>query len=132
VPQFEEEEDEEVDQEFLALEQEVREALQGASLTASQLEGIARSGHADKATLPEVTAALRAQLQSGGVDPEDLRATEEMLLDLLGGSAAAALGPSGDGASKMEQLAGELSQWDHRTDPLGASIKAPLRTAAKK
>ncbi|GAX82985.1 hypothetical protein CEUSTIGMA_g10412.t1 [Chlamydomonas eustigma] len=152
VQQFED--DEEVDREFLALEQEVREALQGASLTASQLEGLAISGNTAlgdagmMTQLPEVTAALRAQLQSGSVDPEELRATEEMLLDLLGGSAAAAaaglVAGSGDaargggiilkgaaGTSKMEQLAGELSHWDHRSDPLGTSIQVPLHSAAK-
>jgi hypothetical protein len=59
-------------EQFLALEREVREALQGVSLTSQQLDGIgapAGAGGAD-------------------VDPGDLRATEAMLLDLLGADTA--------------------------------------------
>ena len=105
----------------------MREALAGASLTASQLEGSAGG-----VNLPAMTAALRAQL--GDVDPADLRATEEMLLDLLGGAAGmegedetpeemesrvSALLAAGEGraVSSLEDLASELSHWDHQADP---------------
>ena len=111
--------DEESDAQFLALEREVREALAGASLTASQLEG--------------------GEVAGMSVDPANLRATEEMLLDLLSAGGADGseggeefnleemearvkgllAGGSGGGAaaSSLEALAGELSRWDHHADP---------------
>ena len=72
--------DEEGDEQFLALEREVREALAAGS-------SLQLGGGSGSITLPEVTAALRAQMggTGGAVDPLDLRATEEMLLNLLGG-----------------------------------------------
>lgn len=121
-PEFDE------DAQFLALEREVHEALAGASLTASQLDG-------STVNLPAMTAALKAQL-GNDVDPADLRATEEMLLDLLGGG-----GMDGEGEGDMEsrisgllsggaqsalslqELASELNQWDHRADPKMQTFK---------
>jgi len=105
------------DAQFLALEREVHEALAGASLTASQLDR----------NLP---AALKAQL-GGDVDPADLRATEEMLLDLLGGGAGMdgeGSGMMSGGALSLQDLANELNQWDPQADP--SSIRAAKTVSA--
>lgn len=88
---------------LLALEQEVRAALQSVSLTTQHLDASAaahggadpRSTSVGHAGLPvggsagEVGAGYPAAAGVPSVDAADLRATEAMLLDLLGPQAAA-------------------------------------------
>lgn len=87
---------------LLALEREVRAALQSVSLTTQHLDtSVAAHGGADPrstsvghASLPvgsagEVGAGYPAAAGVPSVDAADLRATEAMLLDLLGPQAAA-------------------------------------------
>lgn len=77
-------------QQFMALEREMQEALAGVNQAQERLSGLQGSNDGQQAAAGNegedmINAAerLRAQLDGAGIDPTDLRATEELLLDLL-------------------------------------------------
>jgi len=129
-------------EQFLAMEQALEEAMAGVSLADQELEDVATTPNTQRQQVlrasanpllgaPQVSAVLRAQL-GADVDPADLRATEELLLDLLTGSDASDPAADSEVVNKLHQLlAGDAMPMPVTSPPSAAPPAPPMPASAE-